>query len=207
MRIIDCIQGTPEWFEARLGKVTASCFGDALAQNRQKTGPGVTSKKYMRKLIAERMSGEAQESYRNDAMDRGSEVEQEAREYYEMVNGVIVTQVGFVERDEDVGGSPDFLVGCDGMGEIKCPDSHTHIEYILANRLPPVYVPQVQGGMWVCERKWCDFVSYDPRIEQRPYFCIRVYRDEEYIKELANKIRMFTTELKVTMEKLTFSPF
>jgi len=207
MKIIECDQGSPEWLMARLGKVTASCFGDALAQNRQKTGVGVTSLKYMRKLIAERLSGEVQDSYTNAVIDRGSEVEQEARDYYEKLNGVLVTQVGFVEYSEDVGASPDCLMGDDGMGEIKCPNSSTHIEYILADRLPTVYVPQVQGGMWVCERQWCDFVSFDPRVKQRPYFCKRVFRDEEYIKDLESKIAIFVAEMKRTIEKLIECPF
>lgn len=206
MKIIECEQGTDEWLLARSGKVTASCFKDAIAQNRAKTGPGVSTEKYMNRLLAERMGAEPQETYSNDTMDRGSMVEQEAREEYEEATGYKVTQVGFVERDEDVGCSPDGLVGDDGMIEIKCPNSSTHIGYCRGNRLPTTYVPQVQGQLWVCERKWCDFVSYDPRIKDKPYFRIRVKRDEDYIKELEIKIRMFTMEMKRIFEKLNYSP-
>ena len=195
-------QGSPEWFAVRLGKVTASCFGKAVAG-----GQGKTRKAYMIQLLAERLTQNDQNGYSNSTMDRGSEIEPFAREYYERLNRVSVRQVGFVERDENIGASPDGLVGEDGMIEIKCPFSTTHIEYLLAERLPPVYRKQVQGQLWVCERQWCDFVSYDPRVRQRPFFCERVYRDEAYIKELHIKIIMFIDEMKKLMSELTESPF
>ena len=202
MIIHECQQGSPEWFAARLGKVTASNFDDAIAG-----GQGIVRKKLMIKLIAERMTGLPSESYSNKAMEHGTATEQEAREHYEALNGVSVRHVGFIERDEDTGASPDGLVGGDGMLEIKCPFPTTHIKYILADKMPTEYVKQVQGQLWVAERKWCDFMSYDPRVRQRPSFIVRVYRDEDYIKKLHIKIVMFIDEMKAILNQLTSSPF
>lgn len=202
MRIIDCQQGSPEWFAARLGKVTASCFSKAIAG-----GQGKTRRPYMIKLIAERLTGEPQESYSNAVMQRGIKTEPFAREYYELFNDVSVRQVGFVERNKDVGASPDGLVGPDGTVEIKSPNSTTHIEIIIADKVPIIHKPQIQGGLWVCERQWCDFVSYDPRVYQKPFFCERIYRDEAYINKLSINIQMFINELNETMQKLIKPPF
>ncbi len=203
MKIYDeIIQGSPEWYAVRLGKATASCFGKAIAG-----GQGKTRKTYMIDLIAERMTKESQNGYSNAIMQRGSEIEPEARLYYGQLNGCEVQQVGFIERDEDIGASPDGLVGKPGMIEIKCPNSATHIQYILDDRVPPVHKPQVQGQLWIAEREWVDFISYDPRVRQRPYFCKRVYRDEDYIEELKMKIEEFLADLMTTLERLTVSPF
>jgi putative phage-type endonuclease len=198
----DMPQGEEAWFAIKLGKVSASVFSNAIAG-----GAGKTRTTLMRKLIAERMTNEPQESFSNSSMDRGIEVEPEARKYYEMVNDCIVKEVGFVELNEDIGVSPDGLVGEDGLLEIKCPNSANHIGYILDNKLPSTYKAQVQGQLWVTGRKWCDFVSYDPRVSKRPYWAIRVNRDEKYIAELDVKINIFITDLKTVMEKLTASPF
>ncbi len=206
MIIHECQQGSPEWYAVRLGKCTASCFSDATSSGRGKS-PSITRKNYMIKLIAERMTGLPQESFSNKAMEWGSDTEQEAREYYEALNGVSVRQVGFIERNEDVGGSPDGLVGEPGMLEIKCPYSSTHLRWILAGKMPADHFKQVQGNLWVAEREWCDFISYDSRVHQRPYFCRRVYRDEDCIKELNIGITMFVTDMQEMMDKLTASPY
>ena len=206
MKIIDCIQGSDEWLLARLGKVTGSKFAEATSDGRG-SNPSETRKKYMEKRIAERMHKKPIASYSNENMDRGSELESLARERYEEINGLEVQQVGFVEYNEDIGCSPDGLIGDDGMLEIKCPLPHTHIRYLRENRLPTTYVKQVQGGLWVCEREWCDFFSFDPDNMMRPFFCKRVYRDEKIIKELHIKLIMFVTEMKETMDKLTANPF
>lgn len=195
MKIIDCIQGSEEWFEARLGFVTASNFHKVL---NKKAGRGL----YMRKLAAERLTGLLEDSYKNDIMDKGSETEQEARHYYEMVNDCKIEQVGFVCRDEWIGGSPDGFVGKDGLIEIKCPLSSTHIENILSGKMPTTYIPQVQGLLWVTERKWCDFVSYDPRVVSQPMFCVRVERDKEYFKMLAGEVGVFVKQLKEMIDKI-----
>lgn len=195
MKIIDCIQGSEEWFESRLGFVTASNFHKVL---NKKTGRGL----YMRKLAAERLTGLMEESYKNEVMEKGIETEQEARCYYETVNDCEVEQVGFVMRDEWIGGSPDGLVGKDGLIEIKCPLSSTHIEIILSEKMPSFHIPQVQGLLWVTDRKWCDFVSFDPKILSRPMFCVRIERDTEYFKRLAGDVGVFVNELKAIIEKI-----
>lgn len=199
----DIIQGSLEWDAIRMGKCTASCFGKAIAG-----GQGKTRKAYMLQLIAERLTGESQEGYTNAVMQRGSEIEPLAREYYEVLNGVSVRQVGFVERDENVGASPDGLVGEAGSAEFKCPNSTTHIETILSDKVPTSHKPQLQGQLWICERQWVDFVSFDPRVSKKPYFCKRVYRDDEYIEnELQGKIEKFVVEMKDMLNRLTSSPF
>ena len=200
MKIIDCIQGTDEWFEARLGFVTASNFHKVL---NKKAGRGL----YMRKLAAERLTGLREESYKNDVMDKGSETEQEARHYYEIVNDCKVEQVGFVMRDEWVGGSPDGLIGKDGLIEIKCPLSSTHIEIILSGEMPTQHIPQVQGLLWVTDRKWCDFVSYDHRVVSKPMFCVRVERDQDYFIKLAGEVGVFVTQLKEMINKMSEDKF
>lgn len=199
----EIIQGSDEWRTIRGGMATASCFSKALAG-----GTGKTRKDYMIKLIAERMTGIPEESYSNAVMQRGNEIEPDAREFYEMLYGVPVVQVGFISRDEDVGASPDGLVGSSGMLEIKSPNSSTHITTLLADKMPTKHKTQVQGNLWVAEREWIDFMSYDPRVFSRPSFIERIYRDDKYIKEMAVGIIMFVTELKELMEKLTNSaPF
>ena len=189
MEIIDCIQGSDEWHQARLGFVTASNFHKVL---NKKTGRGL----YMRKKVAERLTGLLEESYKNEIMENGNIVESEARDFYQMVNDCTVQEVGFVKRDEDVGCSPDGLVGEDGIIEIKCPLSSTHIGYIMSNKLPAAYKPQVQGNLWVTGRQWCDFISYDPRVIAKPMHTVQVKRDSEYITELAAKVAVFVKELK-----------
>ena len=200
MEIVNCIQGSEEWWDAKSGVVSASHFHQVL---NKKTGRGL----YMRKLAAERLTGLREESYKNDIMDKGSETEQEARKYYETVNGCEVEQVGFVMRDEWVGGSPDGLVGKDGMIEIKCPLSSTHIEIILSEKMPTLHIPQVQGLLWVTERKWCDFVSFDPKVVSKPMFCVRIEQDTEYFKMLAGQVGVFVNELKAMINKIDDKSF
>ena len=192
MRIHDeIIQNTDEWFAIRLGKATSSNFAKVLAK-----GQGKTRKAYMLKLAAERLTGEIQDSYSNSNMDWGSEHEGEARRHYETIRGMSVEQVGFVEFDDDVGCSPDGLIGDDGLLEIKCPNTTTHMEYIIADKLPTTYKAQVQGQLWVTGREWCDFVSFDPRMDSNKMFCVRVERDQNYIDNLQYEVEKFVKELK-----------
>ena len=176
MKVYSCEQLSDEWYAAKLGKVSASQFSKVL---NKKTG----RKTYMFKLLAERLSGEPQVSYNNKAMDDGLETEPRARAYYEALYGK-VQQVGFVEINDYVGCSPDGLVGDDGLIEIKCPYSSTHLRYVEGNRLPADYVAQVQGQLWVTGRRWCDFISFDSIIKVRPFWKIRVSRDENYINNV-----------------------
>ena len=203
MKIIDCIQGSEEWFTARLGKVTGTGFAKVLAK-----GHGKTRKSYMIQLAAERLTGLAQESYSNAAMEWGTEHEGEARARYEMVNDVSVLLAGFVELSDEIGISPDGLVDDEGLLEIKCPNSTTHIETIMSNNVPSQYIPQIQGGMWVAERQWCDFVSFDPRVTSMPYLCLRVARDQKYIDNLHAEVYQFLNELDGVIKRIEgFLPF
>lgn len=200
MKIIDCAQNSPEWFQARCGMVTASEFKSVMAK-----GQGKTRKRYMNQLLAERISGRPfTNGYQSNSMDYGSEIEDEARANYELKNMVDVDRVGFVVSrfSENIGASPDGLIANDGGCELKCPESHTHIEYLLSRKVPSQYVAQIQGNMWVCERDWWDFVSYDKRVVGRELFVVRVYRDDEYIKNMQSELLAFVNELLIYEEQL-----
>jgi putative phage-type endonuclease len=193
----EIIQGSVEWLKIRCGKVTASHAKDVMAG-----GQGKTRKSYMMKLLAEIDSGVPQETYKNGAMEWGTETEPEARLFYEERNLINVKQVGFVELNGNIGCSPDGLVGDDGLIEIKCPNTATHLGYILSGKMPTEYVKQVQFQLWVTERKHCDFVSYDPRSKSRPFWSIRVERDDTMITKIKTETEIFVSELKELYTKL-----
>ena len=195
MQVIDCEQGSDEWFEARLGFVTASNFSKVI-------GKGSTHTLYQYKVGAEKLTGLREETYKSAVMENGSNTEDEARDYYAMANDCVVEQVGFVTRDKDVGGSPDGFVDEDGMIEIKCPLASTHITNILNNKIPTEYIPQIQGHLWITERQWCDFVSFNPNVIARPIHIVRAKRDAEYIKKLAGQVGLFVKELKEMVNKI-----
>lgn len=200
MQIINCIQGTDEWIVAKLGVVSSSNFSKVLNK-------GAGRKLYMRKLTAERLSGVRDESYSNKCMADGIELEPDARAFYERVNSCIVEQVGFIKKDDWIGSSPDGLVGKDGGIEIKCVIPSTQVETILRGAMQTGYKPQVQGQLYVTDRKWIDWISYCPLLKARPYFCVRVYRDEEYIKDLSKVIDVFVEQLKDMISQITKPEF
>jgi putative phage-type endonuclease len=200
-------QGTPEWHEARRAKITGTGFSKVLSKK-----DGKTRTAYMRQLILERKTGVTADGYYDKNMEVGNQTEPQARLYYEKINKVKIEQAGFVDYHPEskvelaeygnyVGVSPDGLVGTDGGVEIKCPLPKTHLEYMTKNRLPSTYKPQVQGILWVTNRKWCDFISFCPQVEKQPYWCIRIERDEEYIKNLKTEVSKFIDEmLKMQIE-------
>lgn len=205
MHIIESIeQGSSEWLELRLGKVTASKFKDVMTNGRGNK-PSATAKSYMIKLVAEILRGEPMPFFESDAMKWGTETESQARAMYELKNDVEVKEVAFVQLNDFVGVSPDGLVGDDGLLEIKCPNTETQIKRFLDDvGLPSDYEAQVQGQLWVTGREWCDFVSFDPRIDvEASYIQTRVYRDEEYISKLEEKVSIFVEEMKLMINKLT----
>lgn len=205
MKIIESIeQGTQEWLELRLGKVTASKFSEVMTNGRGGK-PSATAKSYMIKLVAEILRGQPMPFFENDAMRWGTETEPQARAMYELKNDVDVKEVAFVELNEFVGVSPDGLVGDEGLLEIKCPNTETQIKRFLDGvGLPKEYEAQVQGQLWVTGREWCDFVSFDPRIDvEASYIQTRVYRDEEYIAKLEEKVTAFVEEMKEMINTLT----
>lgn len=193
----DIIQGSPEWHAMRLGKVTASRVADVIAKT--KTGVSASRAKYAGELIAERLTGAPAERYTNAAMAWGNEQEPEARKTYSFYRDTDVVQVAFVPHPVigDSGASPDGMVDVDGLLEIKCPETHTHIETLISKEVPSKYVPQMQWQMACTGRKWCDFVSYDPRLpESMRFFCQRVHRDDAYIASLETEVVGFLNEVR-----------
>lgn len=190
MIVLNLEQGSPEWPKARLGVATASNFDKIITPTGK---PSTQSDAYALKLVAEWLAGENLDEYGNQWMQRGTELEPQARAFYEFQTGATVEQVGFVLRDDrKVGCSPDGLVLADGLVEIKCPAPHTHVDYLLTGTVPNKYQPQVQGQMMVMERDWCDFLSFHPLM---PPVLTRVGRDEKFIKAL-------NTELEKLLEKI-----
>jgi putative phage-type endonuclease len=196
MRTVDCSQGSPEWFAARCGKVTASRIADLMA--RTKTGWGAGRGNYMAELVAERLTGTVAEGFTNAAMKHGTETEPEARAAYEFFRNTAVQEVGFVLHPEiDLAGcSPDGLVSVDGMLEIKCPNTATHIETLLGGEIADKYVKQMQWQMRCCDRQWCDFVSYDPRLPERmQLFVRRVHRNNDLLATIEQEVLTFLGEV------------
>lgn len=185
MKIISAAQRTPEWFAARAGKFTASCFSDLMAVT--KSGPAASRRNLITRLAIERLTGTQEEGYTNAAMQRGTELEPIARSEYEARAGVMVQEIGFALHDDyqNVGASVDGLVGDDGLVEIKCPNSANHFDYLRTGSHAQEYRWQIQGQLWVSGRAWCDAVSFDPRFPEYARLAIvRVKRDEDAIKEL-----------------------
>ena len=199
----DLVQGSPEWFQARLGKVTASRVADVTAKT--KTGWGASRKNYAAELVAERLTGVTANSYTNAAMQWGTDTEPQARAAYEFFRDAEVQEVGFVDHPSIpmTGASPDGLVGIEGMVEIKCPNTATHIDTLLGQAIADKYVVQMQWQMACADRQWCDFVSFDPRMpEHLRMFIARVHRDSERIAELESAVNDFLAEINKTVTAL-----
>lgn len=205
----DILQGSPEWFAARCGKVTASRVSDVVA--RTKTGWGASRANYMAELVAERLTGTVAEGYTSPAMQWGTDTEAEARRAYEFYRDVDVVAAGFILHPtiEHSGASPDGLVGATvtggnaGLVEIKCPNTATHIDTLLSAAVPQKYATQMQWQMACTGREWCDFVSFDPRMpEAMRLFVKRVQRDGEAIAELEKLVTAFLEELDAKVAAL-----
>ena len=197
-------QGTPEWFQERLGKVTASRVADVVAKT--KSGYSASRANYMAQLVCERLTNSVAESYTNAAMQWGIVTEDQARASYEFAQSVSVEAIGFVPHPTITmsGASPDGLIADDGMCEIKCPNTSTHIETLLTGKVPEKYVTQMQWQMACTGRQWCDFVSYDPRMPERMrLFIQRVKRDDKRIDELESEVVGFLAELDEQVKALT----
>jgi putative phage-type endonuclease len=196
-------QGTEEWFTIRIGKVTASRVADVIAKT--KTGYSASRDNYMAQLVCERLTGQKGESFSNAAMQHGTDTEPLARAAYEALQDVLVDEVGFVPHPtiEMAGASPDGLVGADGLLEIKCPNTATHIETLLSQGVPGKYNTQMQFQMACTGRKWCDFVSFDNRLPaELQLFVKRVPRDEVFIRLIEAEIVQFLAELDDKINKL-----
>jgi len=203
VKIIECEQGSTEWIAARCGRIGASSIADATA--RTKTGWGASRANLAARLVVERLTGAATESYTNDAMRWGTEQEPAAREMYGFASGLEVKQVGLVLHPaiSMSHASPDGLVGDNGLVEIKCPSSAVHIETLLGGSIDGKYVKQMQWQMACTGRKWCDFVSYDPRLPAEMQLHVqRVHRDPQMISDLEMAVVLFLEEVDATCKAL-----
>lgn len=196
-------QRTDEWFATRLGKVTASKVSDVVAKT--KSGYGASRATYMSQLLVERLTGTRTEFYSNAAMQWGTDTEPQARAAYEFITNNSVIEEGFIPHPtiEMSGASPDGLVNDDGMLEIKCPNTSTHVQTLLDEKIPKRYVDQMQWQMACAEREWCDFVSFDPRLpDGNDFFCTRLKRDDKRIADLESEVTDFLDELSTQIVKL-----
>jgi putative phage-type endonuclease len=204
VRIIDIPQGTEEWKAARAGKVTASRIADVLAKI--KTGEASDRRDYRAQLVAEILTGKAQDkTFVNAEMQWGTDQEPLARGAYELHVEQLVDTVGLVLHPEidRAAASPDGLVGKDGLVEIKCPKTATHLQYLLDGAVPRGYQPQMLWQMACCERAWCDFVSYDPRLPgKRRLFVKRLPRDDARIKEIEKEVLEFLASVDRMLETI-----
>jgi len=193
-------QGSPEWFALRAGKVTASKVSDVMSAI---TTAGY--KNYLADLVVERLTGNKTESFTNAAMQWGVDQEPIARAEYEVKTGNFVDQIAFVDHPTiaNFGCSPDGLVGDDGLIEIKCPNTATHIDYVMQDKVPTKYIPQIQCQLAVTGRKWCDFVSFDPRLpDGLQILIVRLKRDDEYIEKLEARVVKFLDEVNSAVNGL-----
>lgn len=201
--INDIDQGSEAWRQARLGIPTASMFKTVMASGKD-GGESKTRKEYLLKLAGEILTGEPAESYSNAHMERGREMEDEARSLYAFTYDAEPVRVGFI-RNGTAGASPDSLIAEQGGLEIKTALPHIQLDRLLQDRLPPEHKAQVQGNLWIAEREYWDFVSYWPRL---PLLRVRVYRDEPYIASLARAVEAFNEELEATVAAIrTYGDF
>ena len=199
-------QRTEEWFAARCGKVTASRVADIIAKT--KTGASASRENYLAQLVCERLTGKPAESYSNAAMIHGTETEPYARAAYESRMDILVTEVGFIDHPwiPLSGASPDGLAA-EGMVEIKCPNTATHIDTLLSRTVPAKYITQMMWQIACADRPWCDFVSFDPRLPERhQLFIKRINYDPEMANLLENSIIQFLGDVDLKIQQLESLP-
>ena len=195
-------QRSPEWFAARLGKVTASRMADVCAKTR--SGYAASRGNYMAELVVERLTGKPTEGFTNAAMQWGTDQEPFARDAYSARTGELVTETGFVPhpRIAMAGASPDGIVG-NGLVEIKAPNTASHIEYLLTPDPPQKYYYQMQWQMACCMADFCDWVSYDPRMPAHlQLLIVRIPRDDDTVRMLEHEVETFLSELDEKVKSL-----
>ena len=204
-------QRTEEWFQQRLGKVTASRISDVIAKT--KTGVSTSRQNYLVQLVSERITGKKGDSFVNQAMLDGIEREGAARAIYMLNRDVSVTEVGFFDHPviKNSGASPDGAVNAKedgkyaGLIEIKCPIETTHTNTLMSKSVPSKYIPQIQWQMASVSPnvKWVDFISFNPNFpDTMQLFVARVERDNDYIAELESEVLKFLDEVEQTIIKL-----
>lgn len=197
MKLIACDQGGPEWWAARIGRPTASGFHLILTP--KKAEPSKSQGGYVHRLCAEWLLGHPLDEDVTDLMARGTDMESEAARYYEFHRDATLERAGFCESDDgQTGCSADYLVGADGIVEIKCPGAAHHVAYMLGEAQDD-HRPQVQGQLWITGRQWVDLVAYHPDL---PTVITRYERDDLYIKKLADELPRFCAKLNEAKERL-----
>lgn len=199
MQILNLEQGSDEWLQARSGLVTCSELDVLLVNGKGVCGFGTGAITYMNKIIGERMTGKPEPNFSNGHTDRGHTHEPRAIELYSLINDSEVESCGFI-INKFVGYSPDGLVGKDGTVEVKSKLPKFQVEMLYNDEVPKEHVAQCQSGLWVSEREWCDFIGY---CEGMPLFVKRLYRDEEYIKNLEDRVTIFYHELERRMDVIS----
>lgn len=196
-------QRTEEWYAERVGKVTASRIADLMAKT--KSGYSASRANYMAELVAERLTGNPREGFVNQAMQHGIDTEPQARAMYEMETGLTVIETGFHVHPVllETGASPDGLIGDDGLLEIKCPSTATHIETLRGAPIDRKYLLQMHWQMICTDRWWCDFASFDPRLPLEMQLHVRrVDREPELSEEITAEVTSFLSELNRTVDDL-----
>lgn len=205
MKVLTTTQRTPEWFAARLGMFTASCAADMLAQI--KSGESAKRRDLRMRLVCERLTGQPQEdTYVNAAMQRGIDKEGDAFAAYEALTGEMANTVGFLAHDTLLAGcSPDGeMGGYQGLLEVKCPKTSTHVGYIRAKGIPSDYRPQMVHALWITGAEWCDFVSFDDRLpEHLQLFVARLHRDPKEIAAYEMAATLFLNEVQKECDEVT----
>ena len=204
MIVLTTDQRTPDWYQARVGKLTGSRAGDMLATI--KSGEAAARRDLRMQIVCEWLTGTSQEdTYVNAAMQRGIDKEADAFAAYEAMTGELATPVGFLAHDSLMSGcSPDGQVGgYRGILELKCPKTATHVGYLRAGRVPAAYQPQIHHNLWITGAEWCDFFSFDDRLpEALQCFRVRVERDDVDLKAYELLVRMFLKEVDDEVEAL-----
>lgn len=196
-------QGTEEWRLARVGRVTASRVRDIIAKT--KSGYSTSRANYAAELVAERLTGKPNEGYTSPAMQWGKDCEPLARAAYEAQSGNLVIETGFVAHPYIgmAGASPDGLVSDDGLVEIKCPLTATHLDHLLKGGYEGQYMTQMQFQIACTGRNWCDFATFDPRLPERMQLRVmRIMRDKDYIAMVEDEVRKFLAEIDQTINEL-----
>lgn len=197
------LQNTPEWFSQRLGQVTGSRVADIVA--RTKTGYSTSRANYLAQLASERLTDQGGEGFTSGPMQWGIDHEDQARRAYAFRHGQSVEACGFVPHPAIgmSGASPDGLIGADGLVEIKCPTTATHIETFVSAKIPARYEIQMLWQMACTGRAWCDFVSYDPRLpEAMCLFVSRLERDQQRIGVIEDEVRLFLAEVDALVARM-----
>lgn len=196
-------QGSEQWHQYRLGKVTGSRIAELMATN--KSGEAASRKNYMMELLCQRLTGKREDKFVTDAMRRGTELEPIARGCYEAESGIMVVEAEFIFHPtiEAFGASPDGFICDDGLLEIKCPNTAQHVDFLTNKKPDGKYIWQMMAQLSCTGRDWCDFVSFDDRMPERLQFDkVRIYRDDDKIKKMEIEVIRFLDELGELEEKM-----